>query len=240
MSFVGSVIASALSNIPDGYLLCDGASLSTSQYPDLFQAIGYTFGGSGSSFNLPDLREKFVRGVGSTHVLGTSESDGNKTHSHSVSLSGNSGSSGSHSHLVPMASGSSNSQTCVKSFIDTFSTNTIVSSSDGSHSHSVSLSGNSGSSGDSETRPKNLALKYLIRYLPFEISSGGVALTEEQADQLKIVSDFVKSNCKDNGDGTYDYSKMFPFVTGSGDTFHLSEDLKIFLTGSYWKLPAGS
>lgn len=185
--FVGSIIASALSNIPDGYLFCDGASLSTSQYPYLFQAIGYTFGGSGSSFNLPDLREKFVRGVGSTHVLGTSESDGNKT-----------------------------------------------------HSHSVSLSGNSGSSGDSETRPKNLALKYLIRYLPFEISSGGVALTEEQADQLKIVSDFVKSNCKDNGDGTYDYSKMFPFVTGSGDTFYLSEDLKIFLTGSYWKLPAGS
>lgn len=39
-----------------GWLFCDGASYATSAYPDLFAAIGYTFGGSGANFNVPDFR----------------------------------------------------------------------------------------------------------------------------------------------------------------------------------------
>lgn len=41
---------------PPGWLFTVGQSLSTSAYPLLFAAIGYTFGGSGSSFTLPDTR----------------------------------------------------------------------------------------------------------------------------------------------------------------------------------------
>lgn len=37
-----------------GWMKCDGRSLSTAQYNLLFQVIGYQFGGSGSSFNLPN------------------------------------------------------------------------------------------------------------------------------------------------------------------------------------------
>lgn len=48
--------------VPIGWLLCNGASLQTSQYPALFAAIGYTHGGSGSTFKLPDSRGQFVRG----------------------------------------------------------------------------------------------------------------------------------------------------------------------------------
>lgn len=40
-------------NIPNNWLYCDGRSLSTAAYPDLFKAIGYLWGGSGNSFNLP-------------------------------------------------------------------------------------------------------------------------------------------------------------------------------------------
>ena len=58
----GTVIYSASNSIPTGYLKANGASISTTTYADLFSAIGYTFGGSGASFNLPDLRGEFIRG----------------------------------------------------------------------------------------------------------------------------------------------------------------------------------
>ena len=51
-------------SIPKGYLLCNGRTLNKNQYPKLFRAIGYTHGGSGNSFKLPDLRERFIVGSG--------------------------------------------------------------------------------------------------------------------------------------------------------------------------------
>ena len=37
------------------YFECDGSSKNTTTYANLFAAIGYTFGGSGANFNLPNL-----------------------------------------------------------------------------------------------------------------------------------------------------------------------------------------
>lgn len=42
-------------SIPAGWLLCDGSSYTTSQYARLFQVIGYTYGGSGSTFKVPNF-----------------------------------------------------------------------------------------------------------------------------------------------------------------------------------------
>jgi microcystin-dependent protein len=39
---------------PRGWLRCDGASYNTVDYPELFAVLGYTFGGSGASFNVPN------------------------------------------------------------------------------------------------------------------------------------------------------------------------------------------
>ena len=52
-------------NIPAGWLLCDGSAISRSQYANLYNAIGVCWGtGDGAStFNLPDLRGMFLRGV---------------------------------------------------------------------------------------------------------------------------------------------------------------------------------
>jgi hypothetical protein len=58
----GTVISVASSTAPTGYLKTNGASLNTTTYATLFAAIGYTFGGSGASFTLPDLRGEFIRG----------------------------------------------------------------------------------------------------------------------------------------------------------------------------------
>jgi len=42
--------------------LCEGQTLSTTLYANLFAIIGYNFGGSGAYFSLPDMRSKFLAG----------------------------------------------------------------------------------------------------------------------------------------------------------------------------------
>jgi microcystin-dependent protein len=62
---VATVIALSGPEIPEGWLECNGAELSRSAYADLYAAIGTSYGpGDGSStFNLPDLRGEFLRGL---------------------------------------------------------------------------------------------------------------------------------------------------------------------------------
>jgi len=60
----GMVVPFALSSAPIGWLACDGSAVSRSTYSKLFTSIGTTFGvGDGSTtFNVPDLRGEFLRG----------------------------------------------------------------------------------------------------------------------------------------------------------------------------------
>lgn len=59
---------------PRPWLLCDGNSYSTTTYAALFAIIQYTFGGSGSSFKVPDLRGRVPMGQGTGAGLGISGS----------------------------------------------------------------------------------------------------------------------------------------------------------------------
>lgn len=61
---VGIVQAFAGSTTPTGWLLCDGSAVSRTDYADLYAVIGDTYGaGDGSTtFNLPNLVDKFVEG----------------------------------------------------------------------------------------------------------------------------------------------------------------------------------
>ena len=61
-NFVGMIAPFAYDGSPTGWLDCNGASVSTSTYAELFAVIGYTWGGSGGSFNVPELRGEFLRG----------------------------------------------------------------------------------------------------------------------------------------------------------------------------------
>jgi microcystin-dependent protein len=47
-----------------GWLNCNGRALDKTTYNLLFQVIGYTFGGSGASFNLPDFQGRVQGSVG--------------------------------------------------------------------------------------------------------------------------------------------------------------------------------
>ncbi|MCK9345120.1 MAG: phage tail protein, partial [Candidatus Pacebacteria bacterium] len=60
---IGSIVSYAGTVAPAGYLICDGSSLLRTAYPALFSAIGTTYGAADAThFNLPDLRGEFIRG----------------------------------------------------------------------------------------------------------------------------------------------------------------------------------
>lgn len=75
---VGTVISFAGKTIPDGYLLCNGTAVSRSEYANLFQAIGTTYGvGNGqTTFNLPNLDSRFVEGTVRANNVGTKKNAG--------------------------------------------------------------------------------------------------------------------------------------------------------------------
>ena len=52
------------SSAPKGWLVCDGSAVSRTEYDELFEVIGTTYGaGDGSTtFNLPDLIDRFAEG----------------------------------------------------------------------------------------------------------------------------------------------------------------------------------
>ena len=53
----------------DGWLICDGRSLDTRKYSKLFAKLGYSFGGSGISFNLPNMAGKVMAAIGTGTVI---------------------------------------------------------------------------------------------------------------------------------------------------------------------------
>jgi len=69
MGVVGSIIAYAGSEAPEGWLLCDGAFYAPAEYPELFTVIGYTYGQSGDDFAVPDLRGRVLVGAGAAPGL---------------------------------------------------------------------------------------------------------------------------------------------------------------------------
>lgn len=125
----GVVLPYAGATSPSGYLLCNGQAVSRTTYARLFAVIGTTYGaGDGSTtFNLPDLRQRFPLGKAASGTGDTLGETGGAltqtlTTSHLPSHSHGSGSlavssSGSHSH----------------------SSGSLTAASGGSHSHSIAV-----------------------------------------------------------------------------------------------------
>lgn len=159
----GTVIYFAGQTAPTGYLAANGASLSTTTYANLFSAIGYTFGGSGGSFLLPDLRGEFLRGwiddrsgVDAGRAFGSYQANSLQRHN----------------HYLPTGSGSAGSGASIP---DTnWATDQLINVTPSSGTIGLTVdasgvpegSGNSGTQGTftSETRPRNIALLACIKY----------------------------------------------------------------------------
>ena len=75
--------------VPPGWLKMNGATLSRTTYAALFAAIGTTYGGSGTTFALPDVRGDFPRcwddgrGVDKNRVFGSWQAADMQPHQHS-------------------------------------------------------------------------------------------------------------------------------------------------------------
>ena len=79
---VGSIMPFVSSaNAPSGWLLCNGQSVTTVAYPALSAVIGYSYGGSGANFNVPNLIRKTLYGVGSSPASSTTYSVASGTNS---------------------------------------------------------------------------------------------------------------------------------------------------------------
>ncbi len=85
--------------LPVGYVVCDGDLYSAlpeispgipNPFHDLFTVIGYTFGGAGDDFRVPDLRAQFIRGfdpsgaIDTGRVFGSAQGDAFKQHNHTT------------------------------------------------------------------------------------------------------------------------------------------------------------
>ena len=140
-------------NIPEGWLKCDGSLILRTEYIRLFNAIGELYGsGDGTTtFKLPDLRGEFIRGfddgrgVDDDREMGSWQNHQFQNHNHSVSWN-------NHSYYRAQSSPSGQ---------------TAGTGSGGWHrftSLGISVGNpNSGNRGD-ETRSRNIALHYIIKY----------------------------------------------------------------------------
>jgi microcystin-dependent protein len=107
---VGGVIPFAGSAAPVGYILCDGSAISRSEYDELFQIIGTSYGiGDGSTtFNVPNLKGRVViaKDASQTEFDVLGETGGSKTHTLTIAEmpshdhNGLTQSAGTHTHTV--------------------------------------------------------------------------------------------------------------------------------------------
>lgn len=135
---VGSVLAFAGTSVPNGWLECNGAAVSRATYSLLFAAIGTLYGiGDGiTTFNLPDLRGEFIRGYDNGRNVDTGR----------VLGSAQTDEIKAHTHSVTGYAGVNLSTERIDAGVMP-----------GESGHST------GSTGGTETRPRNIAMYYIIK-----------------------------------------------------------------------------
>lgn len=153
-------------SIPTGYLQCDGSAISRTTYSSLFAAIATNWGiGDGSTtFNLPDLRGAFVRGVSGTS--GADPDASSRTAVNGGNFGNNVGSYQTNqiqTHTHPLAIESNAQGTAANGQYITGQQSTDVLGTTSSPSVLVTASNSVASAGGSETRPINSYVYFIIK-----------------------------------------------------------------------------
>ena len=159
----GTVHDYAGSTAPTGYLLCDGAAVSRTTYVALFTLIGTTFGvGNGTTtFNVPDLRQRYVMGKAASGTGSTLGSTfGSIDHTHTGP---------SHDHGAGSYEVSGQTENATLDTSEVQSGTGISVTNDGIHSHTITnqdVHGTSGSGGTGATgsnNPPTVVLNKIIK-----------------------------------------------------------------------------
>lgn len=143
-ALVGMIAHFPTLQAPYGWLAANGAAVSRTTYAGLFSLIGVMFGpGDGSTtFNLPDMRGEFLRGldagrgVDPGRVLGSSQEDELKNHTHTAPTDDGTGMNGNYE----------------------------VPSTTDRHNYDYVAGAPVSGTGGVETRPRNVALLVCIKY----------------------------------------------------------------------------
>ena len=174
---IGTLLDFAGSTAPTGYMMCDGRSLSTSgENAGLFAVIGYSYGGSGANFNIPDFRGRFARynddmGTGAAgRDIASRNADKSQgqatarpTTGYTGTISGTAALAGSHSHSFTAYDDERFPSTTAVGGA-TGNAQTITTSTEPSHTHSVSGTCAITGGGDAETRPINVSCNKIIKF----------------------------------------------------------------------------
>ena len=131
------------SSAPTGWLKCNGAAVSRTTYSELYSAIGTTYGvgDNSTTFNVPDLRAEFIRGLDDSRGVDTGRAIG----------SAQTDMVGPHNHLIDYFVGH-----------NIITGSPIVASTSPLYVTWEKLTTNNNSG--TETRPRNIAMLACIKY----------------------------------------------------------------------------
>ncbi|NBX50594.1 hypothetical protein EBT25_11815 [bacterium] len=168
-NFVGIIVPFGGSNAPLGWLICNGQSVSRTTYSALFQVIGTIHGSvDSSSFNVPDLRNRFLVGAGLAYSVASIGGSSNQTltssnlppHTHS----GITASNGDHQHSTTAAdNGGTNDGTTAQSGGGATSSG-YATGFNGNHAHTFTTDSGPGTSTPFSIMPPYYAISYIIKF----------------------------------------------------------------------------
>jgi len=124
LSLIGQIKMVARTTLPSiNWKWCDGSLLDKNLYPDLYDLIAYTYGGSGSNFKLPDFTSKrSAIGAQSTNALTISIDGTNKTTNSISNIVPSVNTMASHNHNYTLRL-SDNSTTVITSISNNYTNN---------------------------------------------------------------------------------------------------------------------
>ena len=226
---LGTILAFGGTTAPAGWMLCQGQTISRTTYAKLFAIIGTTFGtGDGSTtFNIPDLRGEFLRGVG-TNSHANQGSGGNLGEHQDATGFAAPVSGRNYSDIYDLASGNKgykNPDTQINTTLNGYSRT----------DHNQNLGG---SAYVISFRPTNTSVNYIIKVmmvsLPTDLDAGVDNKLDARFAGMKIVrKTFSNRSFTANTDTNFDLSDILADVD---DLIDFS--IMVYQTNSsYYKLP---
>lgn len=169
----GTIQAFGGGTVPQGWLLCDGSTASRTTYSALFAAVGIAHGsGDGATtFHLPDLRGRFLRGADNMGT-GAAGRDPNAAGRTAGNAGGNTGNavgsvqSDAHQNITGTVGGTwrNSTTTAGTGAFYKISTGTIgANGTDSGSGLGIDSSLIPGQRTSTETRPQNAAVAYIIK-----------------------------------------------------------------------------